>query len=155
MGSKVCVSNCCFEANWFLLIEPIFQGAFDHINVGHGGSLGVCIEHRVPGLHRQRHRVRRPQGSDWVGTHRGAVHHNSHHLCCSWPALSRPGGHNLISLSLISNSYFTAQVLAPRFERLNRSWVRDIYMNLLMKYPSFLMVIQVTFLHHQALKDWF
>ena len=34
-------------------------------------------------------------------------------------------------------------MLAPRFERLNRSWVRDLYMNLLMKYPSFLMVIQV------------
>jgi len=40
------------------------------------------------------------------------------------------------------------QVLAPRFERLNKSWVRDLYMNLLMKYPSFLMVIQLLNLLH-------
>ena len=34
-------------------------------------------------------------------------------------------------------------MLAPRFKRLNRSWVKDVYMNILMKYPSILMVLQV------------
>ena len=43
------------------------------------------------------------------------------------------------------------KVVGPRFERLNRSWVSGLYMNVLMKYPSFLMVIQVKFLHNQVL----
>ena len=37
-------------------------------------------------------------------------------------------------------------MLGPRFERLNRSWAKDLYMNILMKYPSFLMILQVKFL---------
>ena len=78
-----------------LCLKPVsfpFQGALDLINVGHGGSAGLCIEHRLPGLHCQRHPIWGPGGSDWFGTHRGPVHHNSHYICCPWPPLSRPGG---------------------------------------------------------------
>ena len=46
-------------------------------------------------------------------------------------------------------------MLVPRFERLNRSWAKDLYMNILMKYPSFLMVIQVMLLHQKTLHDSF
>ena len=55
-----------------------------------------------------------------------------------------PHCHDQVASELILVNFW--QVVSPRFERLSRSWVKELYMNILMKYPSFLMILQVNFL---------
>ena len=43
----------------------------------------------------------------------------------------------------LSNSKKNSQVVAPRFARLDESWAKDFYWHILMKYPSFLMILEV------------
>jgi len=40
------------------------------------------------------------------------------------------------------------QVVAPRFARLDESWAKDFYWHILMKYPSFLMILELLHLLH-------